>query len=87
VAGLHQGGGGSVDSIEVGRWPVLGMGQTGAAEDRESVERLGGSAYAREKAEEQEFCSVAPGSGREQKEGEWGPTRAFEEEKGGGPVG
>jgi hypothetical protein len=60
---------------------------TGEAEDRERVERLGGLAHAREKVEE-EFCSVAPGPGREQKEGKWGPARALEVEKGvGGPVG
>jgi hypothetical protein len=43
-----------------------------AVEDRESVERLGGSAHVGEKAEEVEFCSVASGPGREQKDGKWG---------------
>jgi hypothetical protein len=61
-------------------------GPNGAAEDRESVEHLGGSSHSGEKAEEEEFCSVAPGPCREQKEGKWGLARALEEEKGGGPI-
>jgi hypothetical protein len=79
--GSCRGSGGSADSIEEGQW-LISLGR----ESRGGGILLGGSSHSGEKAEEEEFCSVAPGPCREQKEGKWGLARALEEEKGGGPI-